>query len=505
NFNGERIDSVIIKIKNFRDDIGNYNGSYKEVFNFTGELGNFLAISGRSDSVGGLNYGNDGNIESSQIDFKVYWFGQVDVWFDKMTVDDEIGNNLFRGIHDGKIDDEVSNFTSQISNYTFFCDEAVYSQIPCLEYIKNKMVSYEPDSKLSYVMSDVQNRYSLRNDTVAYGTSLSRVEPKVFFCDPYVIPWEIPDNMSFPGAQQLSSAAYNDTLQRILGDKNSVLNAYENSFIKQIDLARTKRNLNSPGSEFFVIPQLFGYMKKANTGNSYVEFGQREPTNQETEAQAMLSIAQGADGLGWFIYQSSKWVGSSLYEETWTGGHGGIVSPPQDLFYDFTYYIYALLNPDSSKRTSNIFGQNKWDYVSKMNLKILHWKPTLDNISWQNGYSIHSEGANYNFISEIKSIYRDPSSPYAFTITNEDAVKYWEMGFFNPDDATDKSKYFIMVNRRCVPDVNNDGDLRGLRIKFDSTDLSGFINWKITELDTNNVVATFNKNTTSYINMGEFN
>ena len=64
----------------------------------------------------------------------------------------------------------------------------------------------------------------------------------------------------------------------------------------------------------------------------------------------------------------------------------------------------------------------------------------------------------------------------------------------------------MMVNRRCVPDTptSGQGDFRYLKIKFDSTQLSGFTNWKIIDLDTNNIVLTFNKNTTSYINMGEF-
>ncbi len=60
----------------------------------------------------------------------------------------------------------------------------------------------------------------------------------------------------------------------------------------------------------------------------------------------------------------------------------------------------------------------------------------------------------------------------------------------------------MMVNRRCFPNVNNDGDLRHLKINFDFTQLAEFTNWKITELDSNKVVAVFNKNTTSYLDMG---
>ena len=86
------------------------------------------------------------------------------------------------------------------------------------------------------------------------------------------------------------------------------------------------------------------------------------------------------------------------------------------------------------------------------------------------------------------------------------------MGFFVPDfrnptvDQYDKSKYFMMVNRRCVPDTpsNGHGDLRQLKIKFDSTQLSGFRNWKIIEMDSNKVIRTFDKDSNIYIDMKIF-
>jgi hypothetical protein len=116
-----------------------------------------LEVSGNDNNATGLNFGNKNNFDDSRVDFKVYWYGLVDVWFDKMIVDDELGNNLFNGVYDNEIDAEVSNFAREPSNYTFYCDEVVYSQIPCVEYIRNKMKSSEPNSNISYVMSTIQN------------------------------------------------------------------------------------------------------------------------------------------------------------------------------------------------------------------------------------------------------------------------------------------------------------------------------------------------------------
>jgi hypothetical protein len=43
-----------------------------------------------------------------------------------------------------------------------------------------------------------------------------------------------------------------------------------------------------------------------------------------------------------------------------------------------------------------------------------------------------------------------------------------------------------------------------LRIKFDSTQLAGFNNWSVTELDSNHTVATFDRRSGSYIDFGLF-
>jgi hypothetical protein len=76
---------------------------------------------------------------------------------------------------------------------------------------------------------------SLRNDTVSYGPSISRIKPKVFFTDPYLIPWEIPDNLEFPGAKRVSADNYNTTMQNVFS-----------TFTEQVDFARTKVEIYFP-------------------------------------------------------------------------------------------------------------------------------------------------------------------------------------------------------------------------------------------------------------------
>lgn len=92
----------------------------------------------------------------------------------------------------------------------------------------------------------------------------------------------------------------------------------------------------------------------------------------------------------------------------------------------------------------------------------------------------------------------------------EDDVKFWEMGFFKPDfenpdlSTNDKSKYFFMVNRRCFPEIDSLGDFRQLKIRFNSSQLSGFKNWTIIDLDSNKVVRIFDKDSVIYVDMKIF-
>ena len=127
-FADSTLDSVIISVRHFRNEIGQYFGRYIEKFTFEGGLDS-LTVSGGIDTGLGHGIRSDTNNyiydyweweDHDSVDFEVYWFGQVKVWFDKMTVDDFYANELFRGDHDDKIEEEVDNSTSHPTNLAFF-------------------------------------------------------------------------------------------------------------------------------------------------------------------------------------------------------------------------------------------------------------------------------------------------------------------------------------------------------------------------------------------------
>jgi len=385
--------------------------------------------------------------------------------------------------------------------------------VPCAKYINDKIKQY--GGRLQSAISTVRNLYGTKNHSLGQKRHLERIQSSSFASDAHLILFGMPNNMpNFAGySPVLTLQQYNNELQKYLGEKNSTPSDLpQGTTVYQFDQARQQRDQYSPQTRIIMQPQIQAWIHKYTNGTW---FGHREPLNEEIEVQAGLAIAHGADGISWFIMNS-------------------FISPPRPMpvtqrtILNFdntqpvdTFFMIGLLDPwytntlGMDPRHKNWYGQDKWNYVSKLNKKILNWKPTLDVIKFDNGYSVHSEGSNHNFISDIKSIRRNESYSYTenspCTYCDTDNQRYWEMGFFNPDfnnsnvSENDKSKYFIMVNRRCVPDVNNVGDFRQLKIKFNSSQLSGFKNWKIIELDSNKVIRTFDKDSNNYVIMGEFN
>src|SRR5690606_14182938 len=137
-----------------------------------------------------------------------------------------------------------------------------------------------------------------------------------------------------------------------------------------------------------------------------------------------------------------------------------------------------------------------------------------DRINWTSGWSVHSEGADHEFIENIIS--KDPYSSAINVCSEFDGPgdecpenSYWEMGFFEPATAGDNAKYVMIVNRRCVPEYVESsvqkGDARVLKIKFDQSSLGRYRNWRLEEVGgTQSIVFdAVNQGTNGYLSLGD--
>lgn len=155
NFRGQAVKSVTIKARNFAQFTGGnylYDGKYVDIFNFIQDPGTNLEVSGDTNrfvDATGLNNGVYGNQyynrhwseweDSCRVDFKVWWFGDVEVWFDKMTVDDRDANGLFTGIYDPYITDETSSGMFLLTAFMVKDKNYKESNRLAFNYVMNRM------------------------------------------------------------------------------------------------------------------------------------------------------------------------------------------------------------------------------------------------------------------------------------------------------------------------------------------------------------------------------
>lgn len=416
NFRGDTIKNVIIKARNFANfDQGSgtylYNGRYIDVFDFALDPGTSLEISGSDTLDNGLGKGIRAYREEfykwpthCKIDFKVYWLGEVTVWFDKMTVDDFYGNKLFdpnpANNFDYNIEQEVDNFADNSGLYSFFADELVYSQFAACRYVDSVMKYHNANARLHIAGSNYLNVLGLKNNLKGYPVLFQTVNPYSFNADAHevhdLLPYQFIDaDPRFPNAwKSTDNDDYNLQLQmKVFGDKNSITEenyfyTHESRYLPSpwgslvYQIVHTKDQIEdySQSTKLIMQPQIQMFAYTVN--QKFI--GNREPTNEEIEAQAMISIAHGADGICWFIYNTAVWP---------------VAQGSQDSFF-----MMGLLNrwqDGNGPRHSNFYGQDKWDYVRNMNIKIENWKPTLDAIDWQAGYSVHSEYSTGAFTNRV--------------------------------------------------------------------------------------------------------
>jgi hypothetical protein len=97
NFEGNIVKEVVIKTINFRinDDPFSYDGSYIEEYLLEPSQGD-LNIRGDSLNVGRVGgFLEWNNIDLCNVDYQIFWFGEVSVWIDYVKIMDEPAEQLF--------------------------------------------------------------------------------------------------------------------------------------------------------------------------------------------------------------------------------------------------------------------------------------------------------------------------------------------------------------------------------------------------------------------------
>lgn len=526
------IDSFTIFADNFKQG-GSYSGEYRDVY-YDQATGNPLAK--MSFSAVALNAGNTTMDEmgrsthpwDSNVDYRVYWWGDADVYLDKVILEDEWAFFLFHPAidslqttpyyFDAKIQEEVqSTSIGSYSNFAYFyMDEYMYNRIPCIAEVNRQIKSWRSDcglvaeSNISLISNYSGLRYSIPYDDVfsqLYSSGAvtdvlyiyqypfgqfktyedaGHPENDIYTYTPLPPGVSVPSPSTYPGTGNFynsfvgTATGYHLAGGGSTGDKDNyddslnllIQNDFKSGFgwqISVIDEMRRGAELTKLHSE---VALSYGVQQHTYEDpllfSPHLMYGSlREPTNEEIRMQYYLGIAYNVRHIPSYAYYSYQ-PGTN-------------------------YYSWGMIGVGSNyetKRTSNYYLQDKWDSVASLNSKTQKLGDYLQDYNWQAGYSAHIDGSNHSFVQGITSI--DPyKSGYNSTcyLTSPGYWgdcpdrTYWEMSFFTPKASTNNGKYVMLVNRRCTPcSYSSGGDIRYLRLKFNSSSLTGYSTWKLTDV-----------------------
>ena len=546
-WNHHEIKSVTLKAKYFKDiQTGTYNGDYIENYNFGQDPIN-LKINDNPTGFNPFNPDYKSLVDDGcDVDYEVYWMNNCDMWIDYVRVDDEMADKLFKGEHDDWIQWEVENIAEQ-SGYNplkFYIEEFFFANIPCIGYV-NRMIKQLSGYKYS-LMCDVNvGEYYIiqRRDfwsappltvdmikhTLIEPADLDEIYNFSYPFNGYKQGSPAPDSwLNTPFTEEvyvpetLPHSDYNESEGRFslpasTEDYDYWLQTYldrDDSYHFNDKMTGVYKFCDEISKEceipFVNIVQThLWYSQGLATTTPYI---QREPTNEEMEMMANVSVTYGAKAQFWF----------------WWGSDGAMTD---------NYFSRGLCEPPGPNhnlpRHDNVYGQyqggagsSKIGTVGRVNENLNKWSDVLMSFDNDNRHSyIYRDEtertallSNSYFADVVTYIYGSGTPPCTndappVTIPsgmryecNED--RYLQVATFKKT-VDDGNKYFMIVNRRCSPVQNdyNDGR-RDVRVAFyyNSSYLPNFNIWNIVDVATNATVGTFNKMLyNNYVDLGWFN
>jgi len=469
-----------------------------------------------------------------KFDIRVYWYKQCDMWIDYIRVENEVAYELFKGNHD----DWIGLEARQVGGYAagaphkFYIEEVEYNSFPCIKYVNEKIKQYNPNMSLvcvpylaappmnggvwyNFNKEKIKSVYQYLGMTEFY-MSYYPLHGNYCSLNNYGVPSYIPN--TFP------NCVYNNCEYDLRYGNLGVrvpINTYEENLQDLLDnhelfidngLKTAEYISEELDIPFIFMEQAHLWLNNSLPGNE--KYSQREPTNEELEVMADIALTYGAKGISYFAYDSWGPIGTPNIGAYYSYGRGLMKFPASAL--------------DTSKRDTNVYGQNKWQKIVDLNAKLKRWGPYLVSfdVDYSHSYIYHNSTERNNLLTNS---YINDIVTYKQSFTNPDCQedgpgvpnppnmvfdckddRYLQVATFKKN-LTDTTKYLMIVNRRCSPFINDNsenerGGLRYIKIGFDvnSNELTAGNNWLITDLDSNKPVAVFDKRSSALIELGWF-
>lgn len=520
---------VYLTVLNFKaSSISEYSGNYLDTFYYYNNQENLeipkTALSNFTPtniSIGSWNipYYND---------FKIYWYGKCDMWIDRVRLENDPAHKYLTlnnvDLHQ-KVDTEVgwaisqSNTNPNIPNYFYF-EECEFSHFPIISALNKQIRDYSQNKSalMIWLNYDLFNLH--RPD--CWSVFLSAKQLKKYLYDDFGLNTIVMGSYAFQGWPTDGHPEWGEipsyhpnTLPISLNyrKEDGVLSTPASPAFYD-DWLQTHLDIGSGGSKLIYIYKLMDSLSKTtdmrviNCPQEHLWYLSshklKEPTNEEIELQTCLGITYNAKGTMYFSYFSN---GS----------------------FDSNSYYRCLIDPDGvTPRHKSVYGQDKFKKVGDLSAKLNKWGPYIMSFepTLTNNCIYRNSDERFNFLSNTYFhdivTYKPGNLPPDCKEGNPgennppnlvyecNEQRYLQAATFK-SNTSDVDKYFMIVNRRCSPykdstSEDNRGGKRYIRVRFDvnSPEFANFNNWEIFCIDSNKIVATFDKRAGTLIDLGWF-
>lgn len=393
------------------------------------------------DFVYNFTYPNDENINSYGIEFKIDWYGNIPLSIKHITVENNIGHELFSGNKDS----EILNAANLSKSYDlgnnlmgFYFDEPRITQVESIGRINDIIGSSRSSS--SPFLSNI-----VLNSTVAVNAIMHQYllqgppqyRPEKLLVDRYTLDfyhpekghWLDTDGTTSPAPNHANSNYYNTFLQEKL---NILINGSpDKPNVALKDAALVSKVYNKD----------FWFAVQAHSWRNL-----RNPAPSEMNCFVNLGLAYGAKGIFYFLYATIEDYINS-YDDYDINGDDindsvefefdavGLVNK------DFEYTDINKTYHNRMKFNGIIVEENdwqvnhweKWNTVKDINFNIHSMAETLLALNWETAFTSTSAPGETRPVGVVN----------VWDIQN---AEYIEVGSFTHNDG---SLYFMLVNRKC--------------------------------------------------------
>ncbi|HMQ80652.1 MAG TPA: hypothetical protein PKE39_16695 [Ignavibacteria bacterium] len=341
---------TIIKAKYFLNDSLQYDGSYKEEFNFFGETD--LTFTGDLGSA--WEYKARGNQTNEQgynlADIKVFWYDNCEMWIDYVKVENDVADRLLKGNdvqYEQWIETEADIAEENPAVFKFYVEYVEFNNLPCIKYVNDKLRFYT-SNQVDLVVDfhdyglfhhvPVGNVASLSSAEWLHDNFIQRGGFSMIFSqcypmksryydppDPYWTTSKIPPTLPKTGCPPNTPCGILSCTTATTEEYDSWLqDNYDHSpFYLESGIYQDRPESSNPCNQY-EHPELKGnfrytlkvcdeisrmgnipfvFMPQAHQWFTPHEIN-REPTNEELEVMANLAVTYGARGLMWWWYPS---------------------------------------------------------------------------------------------------------------------------------------------------------------------------------------------------------